>query len=347
MLATVGFFTLNVNAQNESFKEKIENLEGQKEKVVQQERAKLKEEVEKIIQQQQDGEITKAQAEVLKRDAAEKRARNIEDQLAIIDSQIDLYKRNQKDYEETENSGLSIHIFGKNKTFKWSNSDDDDDYEKAVIYDRRTYSQLVVAIGLNNAIIEGESLEDSPYKIGGSRFFELGWAWKTRVFDNSNWLRFKYGFSFQFNGLKLDDNQYYVEQGDQTVLTTYPLDLDKAKLRMDHLVFPIHFEIGSSKKIEKEDYFRYSTINKFKFGFGGYAGLNLLTIQKLKYKENGSDKKDKFKTNYNTNNFIYGLSSYVAWGSTALYVKYDLNTIFKDNATEQRNISVGLRFDME
>jgi len=45
---------------------------------------------------------------------------------------------------------------------------------------------MVLAFGLNNAIVEGESFDDSPYKIGGSRFFEIGWAWKTRVFKNSN-----------------------------------------------------------------------------------------------------------------------------------------------------------------
>ncbi|HCW64072.1 MAG TPA: hypothetical protein DG752_05345, partial [Leeuwenhoekiella sp.] len=59
------------------------------------------------------------------------------------------------------------------------------------------------------------------------------------------------------------------------------------------------------------------------------------------------DRKDKFKQNYNTNNFIYGLSGYIAFGDTALYVKYDLNPIFKNNPVEQRNFSVGLRFDMD
>ncbi len=39
-------------------------------------------------------------------------------------------------------------------------------------YDRRTTSDMVFAIGLNNAIIDGQSLSDSPYKIGGSGFVE-------------------------------------------------------------------------------------------------------------------------------------------------------------------------------
>ena len=175
----------------------------------------------------------------------------------------------------------------------------------------------------------------------------MGWAWKTRVFENSNWLRLKYGFSFQFNGLKPIDNQIFVDTGEETVLEEFPVNLDKSKFRMDNLVFPVHFELGPSKKIEKEDYFRYSTRNYIKVGLGGYAGFNLGTRQKLKYEEDGERVKEKLKGGYNTNNFIYGLSGYIGWRNTALYIKYDLNTIFKDNPVEQHNVSLGLRFDVD
>lgn len=324
-------------AQSEENTESVKQLQIKKEEVVNQEKEALKTEVLAINKRLANNEITEAQASELKKEAAKKHARNIEDKLAIIESQIDLLERN----DSVDNVSVFGIFIGKDKLKLGDAS------EKEVVYDRRTTSDLVLAIGFNNAIIEGQELNDSPYKIGGSRFFELGVAWKTRVFDNSNFLRLKYGFSFQFNGLKIDDNQYLVEQGDQTVLETYPINLDKAKFRMDNLVFPVHFEFGSSTKREGDDYFRYSTKDKFKLGLGGYAGFNLLTIQKLKYEENGEDRKDKFKQNFNTNNFIYGLSGYVALGDVALYVKYDLNTIFKDNPIEQRNISVGLRFDMD
>ncbi|WP_028377555.1 hypothetical protein [Leeuwenhoekiella sp. MAR_2009_132] len=324
-------------AQSEENTETVKQLQIKKEEVVNQEKEALKTEVLAINKRLANNEITEAQASELKKEAAKKHARNIEDKLAIIESQIDLLERNEG-VDDVSVFGIFI---GKDKLKLGDSS------EKEVVYDRRTTSDLVLAIGFNNAIIDGQGLNDSPYKIGGSRFFELGIAWKTRVFDNSNFLRLKYGFSFQFNGLKIDDNQYLVEQGDQTVLEAYPINLDKAKFRMDNLVFPVHFEFGPSTKREGDDYFRYSTKDKFKLGLGGYAGFNLLTIQKLKYEENGEDRKDKFKQNFNTNNFIYGLSGYVALGDVALYVKYDLNTIFKDNPIEQRNISVGLRFDMD
>jgi hypothetical protein len=81
-------------------------------------------------------------------------------------------------------------------------------------------------------------------------------------------------------------------------------------------------------------------------GLGGYGGFNLGTRQKLKYERDGDRVKDKLKRDYNTSNLIYGLSAYAGFGGTTLYMKYDLNPIFKDALVEQNNISLGLRFDL-
>ena len=218
--------------------------------------------------------------------------------------------------------------------------------KKPKMYDRRTTSDLVFAIGFNNAIIEGQSLNDSPYKLGGSGFVELGWAWKTRIFQNSNAVRFKYGFSFQWNKLDIKDNLYFNEMDDVVTLEEYPINLNKSKFRTTNLVFPVHFEFGPSKKIERDTYFRYSTRKQFKFGIGGYGGFMLQSLQKLKYEQDGNKQKDKFK-GYNTNDLVYGISSYLAWGDVGLYFKYDLSPIFKNQTYDQRNISLGIRFDMD
>ena len=109
----------------------------------------------------------------------------------------------------------------------------------------------------------------------------------------------------------------------------------------------MHIEFGPSKKIERDDYFRYSTRNQLKVGLGGYAGLNIGSMQKLKFKEGGNRIKDKQRGGFEVSEFIYGLSGYIALGDIALYVKYDLNPLFKDQIIEQNNISVGVRFDMD
>ena len=124
-------------------------------------------------------------------------------------------------------------------------------------------------------------------------------------------------------------------------------ELGKAKFRTTNLVFPFHLEFGPSKKIEKKNYFRYSTKKKLKIGLGAYVGLNLGNMQKLKYRVDGDRIKDKQKGEFEVSNFVYGLSSYVGVGSSALYVKYDLSPVFKNQTNKQNNISVGLRLDLD
>lgn len=334
MLALVLAFNLSQAQEKEN-----SVLEQQKELVIQEERSALKMEVEKINSRLENKEITLEESNTLKQEAAEKHALNIENRIAILENEFALNERNKTDVGY-ENETNSISIIGDGKILSIK-------FRKERPYDRRTTSDFVFAFGFNNVITEGESMDDSDFKIGGSRFAELGWAWKTRVFKNTNWLRVKYGVSFQFNGLKPTENRIFVDEGNVTNLQEFPFDLRKSKFRNDNLVFPVHFEIGSSKKKEYDDYFRYSTKNHFKFGIGGYAGFNISTRQKLKFTEDGDKRKVKSKEDFNTNNLIYGVSTYLGWSNVGLYAKYDLNTIFNDNPIKQRNISLGVRFDMD
>jgi len=321
----------------------IEKLNKEKTRISEDEKELLKKEVLTINKKLEKNEISASEAQSLKKEAAERHALNIKNRHAIIDNQIALLHRNE-DFDELSfdyrplGSSSSFVVRGVGK----SNSE----YKYTSQNDIRTYDELVLAFGLNNAVIDGESFNDTPYKVSGSRFFEIGWAWRTRVFKNSNILRFHYGFSFQFNGLKADDNNYFVNNDGQTELEEFEYSLKKAKLRMDNLVIPIHFEFGPSKKKQTGDRIRYSLRRQFRIGLGGYAGLNLGTRQKLKYKIDGSSVKDKYKRSYNTGSFVYGLSAYMGIGSTLLYAKYDLNPIFKDANIEQHNVSLGLRFDL-
>lgn len=338
------------NAQEPTSKEEsIEMLVKLKKTIEQEERDALKTRVEAINQRLDKGDITQSEATRLKKEAAEKHALNIENRIAIIDNKIELLKRNgyvSKTNSEEDDSVIfriggskdekeNFIYFGKRR------------HDKPRRYDRRTSSDMVLAFGLNNAIIDGENFDDTPYKIGGSRFFEIGWAWKTRVFENSNFLRIKYGYSFQINGLKPKDNMYFTQNGEETLLEEFPSELKKSKLSITNLVFPVHFEFGPSRRIDREDYFRYSTRNQFKIGIGGYAGFNIGTRQKIKYSVDGEKVKDKMKKSFNATSLVYGLSGYIAFDDTALYVKYDLSPIFKDQAVKQNNISLGVRFDMD
>jgi len=329
---------------------KIKALKDLKATIETEEREFLKIEIEAINDRLNDGKITVAEAEDLKREAAKKRAANIENRLSIVEHKIALLERNDSDYDlyDSVEKGYIFSLGGRDE-----DSDESGIYfgkkskDKPKKYDRRTTSDLVFAIGFNNALIEGQDLEDSPYKFGGSGFVELGYAWKTRLFDNTNFWRLKYGFSFQWNKFDIKDKTFLVNTDGELSLQEFPLNLNRAKFRTTNLVFPMHIEFGPSKKIEKENYFRYSTYRKLKVGLGGYAGLNIGNMQKLKYKEDGNRIKNKQRGGFEVNEFVYGLSGYVAVGEVALYVKYDLNPLFKNQLVDQNNISVGVRFDID
>jgi len=353
VLLILCFIVSNVNAQDTQTDSttttipyranglKIDRLKEFKERIKTEEREFLKIEVEIINQRLEDGEITKTEAEQLKKESAKKRALNIENRLAIVDNKILLLERNDADYtdntDESAQFGISLGEFtgfsigSKNKPKK---------------YDKRTTNDLVFAIGFNNAIGDGQKIGDK-YNFLESGFVELGWAWKTRIFQESNAVRLKYGFSFQWNKLAPKNDGYFVQDGNTTTLETFPSELKDSQFRVTNLVFPVHFEFGPSKKVERKNYYRYSTTNSFKIGIGGFAGFNIGTQQKLKYKEDGDRVKQKIRSKYNVTPFVYGLSAYVGYGGVGFYAKYDLSPMFKNQEFDQNNLSLGLRFDLD
>ncbi|WBL21818.1 hypothetical protein [Zunongwangia sp. HRR-M8] len=316
---------------------RVREIKEQKIKIAtQEEKDRLKKEIEKINKDLESGWYEKEEAEKKKKEAAKLAAENIRNRIAIIENEVDIAERNREPgtYLELKLSKGKINL-GIDKPEKDQR-----------IEEKRTKNDFVIAFGFNNALADGQSINDSDFKLAGSRFFEIGWAWTTRVFENTNWLRIKYGLSFQLNGLKPTDNRYFVQDGDVTRLEEFEFDFDKSKFRMDNLVVPIHFEIGPYANRSTDGHRRFSTEDQIKVGFGGYAGFNIGERQKLKFND-GDDQKIKDKSSFNTNEFVYGLSGYLSFGGTALYAKYDLNPIFSSPNTEIHNFSLGLRLDID
>ncbi len=323
----------------------IERLVELKKVIETEERDYLKTEVENINERMSSGNITSQKAEELKKEVAQKRALNIENRLAIVDNKIALLERNDADYQADVSSSSSFKIVlgdgdAKNSIFKFKSKN------KPKKFDKRTFSELVFAIGFNNTLADDASLGDT-YSVLGSGFVELGLSWNTRLLKNSNAVRLKYGLSFQWNKLTPKDDNYFVQDGNTTTLEPFPSNLIESEFRITNLVVPIFFEFGPSRKIEKDNYFRYSTADKFKVGVGAYGGFRIGTQQKLRFKEDGDRVKQKIRRNYNASDFVYGLSAYVGVDNISLYAKYDLSTVFNDQQLDQNNISMGIRFDID
>ena len=328
------FLVATIHAQEKPAKDSISTVLEQKIKLaVKAEKELMKEEIITINEQVKNLEISEKDAKLAKKELANKYAARIKEKTNSITKGASS-KNNTVEFSLL--GGRLLKITRKGDSIK----------KKPRKKDFRTYSGIVVAVGFNNAIQEGKSLNDSDYKAGGSRFFELGFAWKTRVLKESNWLRFGYGMSLQYNSLKPKDDQYFVRNNDVTSLQVHSYNLKKSKIRNTNLVVPISLEFGSSEKIDKGDYSIFSPFQKIKFTIGGYAGIRIGTMQKLKYSVDGNREKDKMRNHYNMNDFIYGVTAGIARNGVGLYMKYDLNPLFSSPNVKQNNVSLGLKYEL-
>jgi len=325
----------------ETFESKAKKIANRIEKVTKEEKAALKEEVEAVNVQLYEGKITQEQADKRKKELAEARAIIIEEKVTLAQNELNDLVQQKVDGKIKEQDSIKK---GKIVIY-WDKNDKNKKSRDSIRGERRTTSQFVFAMGLNNTMADGK-LQDSNYSFIGSHFYEWGFTYNSRLMKNDNLLHAKYGLSLMYNNIRPTDNRNFVVNGDQTVLQTNAINLDESRFRNVYIVAPVHLEFDFSRpKVSNgKTYFR--THQSFRFGIGGYAGINVKSKQILKYDQDDLDYKTTIKGDYNVNNFIYGLSSYIGYKAWSLYAKYDLNPLFKNNLGKENNISLGLRLDL-
>lgn len=326
----------------QTFEEQVKVISQEIERITKEEKAHLKELVEQVNSKMEQGIISREQANEEKIKLAEATADNIEKRVEAQEEKLTLLVQQKvegriasldtvKRYGKSYGKGLKVVIGGKD-TIQYR--------------EKRTTSQLVFALGVNN-LVTNQSVANSDYRYWGSHFYELGWTYNTRIFKNDNLLHFKYGLSLQYNNLRPTDDRYFAVQGPQTLLETSAINLKDSRLRNVNLVMPLYLEFDTQPKQVKNNKDVYKIQEGFRFGFGGFAGANLKTKQILKYNDaNGDRVTQKTKGDFNVNDFIYGLGAYIGYKETSFYLKYDLNPLFEDNQEKQNNISLGVRFDL-
>jgi hypothetical protein len=82
--------------------------------------------------------------------------------------------------------------------------------------------------------------------------------------------------------------------------------------------------------------------SNFHLAVGGYAGYRLGSHSKIKYEENGSERKDKVHANFYLNSLQYGARLQVGFHDVDLFVTYNFNQLFsKDRGPALTPISFG------
>lgn len=319
----------------ETFESRAKQIANKIEKITKEEKATLKEEVEVVNVQLSEGKITQQQADKRKKELAEARAIIIEEKVTVAQNELNDLVQQKVDGKIKEQDSSHMYVI------RWDPKREKD----SIRGEKRTTSQFVFAAGLNNMMIDGK-LQDSKYSFIGSHFYEWGFTYNSRLMKNDNLLHAKYGLSLMYNNIRPRDNKSFVVNGDQTVLETNAVNLDESRFRNVYIVLPLHLEFDFTKPQVRDGKTYFRTHKSFRFGIGGYAGINVKSKQILKYDQDDLDYKTTIKGEYNVNNFIYGLSSYVGYKAMSLYVKYDLNPLFQNNLVKENNISLGLRFDL-
>jgi hypothetical protein len=317
----------------QTFEAKAKVIGDKIEKITAEEKATLKTEVEEVNVQLEKGTITKEQADDKKKKLAEARATIIENRITVAQEEL-------KDLVQAKVDGkLAEHSKNYTTSFTWKSKKDT--IKKS---EKRTTTQFVFATGVNNLATDGK-VAGSDFRYLGSHFYEWGGTYNTRLLKNSNLLHLKYGYSVMYNNLRPTDNRAFVKNGDQTNLEVSATHLDDSRFKNVYLVAPLHLEFDFSKNKTKDGKVFFKSHESVRIGFGGYAGFRLKSKQFQKFEDENLDYTLKEKGDFNVNNFIYGVSAYVGYKETSLYLKYDLNPVFENNVVKQNNISLGVRFD--
>lgn len=329
-------FVASLTAQ-ETFESRAKAIANKIEQITKEEKDSLKLEVAEVNKQLENNQISQEEADLQKKQFAAMRAKNIETRTIGAQDQLRSLVQDKVDGKigGTRSSNRLVLSYEK--------FDKDTTKIQLPIKESRTTSQFVFAAGLNN-LATNKSVAHSDFRTWGSHFYEWGVAFNSRILKNDNLFHAKYGLSLMYNNLRPTENRIFTTNGNQTDLSDAGIHLDDSRFRTVNLVIPVHLEFDFSGN-ESVNGNGFRTHEAFRFGIGGYAGANLKAKQITNYEVNGNDMRTRERGDFNVNKFVYGLSTYIGYKETSLYLKYDLNPLFEDNIVEQRNISLGVRFD--
>lgn len=349
ILLLVLFVTTIAQSQEKIFENEVQKISKKIDQITEKQKDSLKIKVKEINIKINENNLTYDEAEALKKTAAVYHANQIEKLVGIQEQRLQQLvqdKTNGKVASKKDIKQVNTFKIG-GATFKLNLSEENKKKGKNK-ENKRTTTQFVFALGVNNVLIDHKfnSLNGSNYKFWQSHFYELGFTWKTRLSKQASKTYFKYGVSFLWNNLRLKNNKYHTVNGTETILKTHLNNLSESRLRHVQMTFPMHLEFDFSKnKKHSDDEVVDRTHESIRLGIGGFFGFKLGTRQYLEYKNSeGIPIEEVQKASFNTNTINYGLSAYVVYKSCGLYVKYDLNPLFEN--TKTRNISLGLRFDI-
>lgn len=196
-------------------------------------------------------------------------------------------------------------------------------------------SDFGLYIGLNNFANANEAKAPSQLnalRTWQSRYVALSLRKNATLLKGKKMdLAFSYGPEIAWYNFMLQNSNLAKYENGQVSFVENTKETEKSKLVMPYLNFPVLLNFGF-----KED--------KFKIGFGGYAGYRVGGYSMEKYSKKSEN---KVQGSFGFNDVIYGLTTEIGKkNGMTVFARYDLNKLFKDSQTSFKDIqafSVGFR----
>ncbi|MFD2244814.1 outer membrane beta-barrel protein [Pontibacter ruber] len=230
--------------------------------------------------------------------------------------------------EDGENTKVDVNVPDKAERNSTRAANEEKHY-------KATKFNFDVDLGLNN-FVNADDNEVPDLKTTGSKYVSLNMHLNSQIGGRKSPFYLTSGFEFAFNNYMFDDNIRVQDiNGVTSFVEETELNYEKSKLTHSSVNIPLMAVLKYKRENGKDG---------FKIGAGGFGGYRLGSHTKLKYELDGNTEKDKTKDNFNLSDFQYGLEGVIGYGGLDLFVKYNMNDLFKDNRGPKVNvISFGLR----
>lgn len=323
LAALLVIFKATAQEKKEVFSEKSRKIGEKIGFISRTQKDSLKIEVQKLDSLYNNGKLTKSEWETKKLERAEFRAKRIEELVSKEDEKLlNLTKGLVTGEVRLDPPATKLQEFASNFP----------------------PIRFNVAFGPNNLIENGDfsTLGDSEIKNFRSYFVEWGFNYRIPLVKAQNYRLFtRAGFSVIYNNLYPTSGKYFKKESEITKMVT-DNEISKNRFKNVYLTFPLHLEYDLGKRFERNGRTFYEDLGNFRIGVGGFIGTHLKT--KNFFRRN--DDRVLQKYDFNTSDFVYGLSAYLGYKGNTLYFKYDLNPLFENNTPKQNIVSLGIRFDL-
>lgn len=204
---------------------------------------------------------------------------------------------------------------------------------------KRTSHEMHLEFGLNNYLEDGKSVNTEPYRLSnlGSRYVAISSMQTIRFGQNRGPFDLQFGAEVAWNNFMFND-ELTIRKNDGTTRFIGVVENDPRFIPSD-----IDLSITGGTSTRKSKFvtatlgvplmFGVRMSDDLKISAGGYVNYKLMSWSKVVYYADGKKRRTKNYSDYNLNDWRYGLMATFTYKGFSVFGKYDLSPLFSDSPT--------------